>query len=448
MSAAIGTSQLVIWFKTFQSRGAPNLSNLKQSASSSQSTSKRHTSTHRGACKLVNHRIHRCWNHVKEQPSRYPSHDVSVLSYNILAKNLLEKNSWLYTNCDQSALDWNFRWRNLSNELKSFNSDIVCLQEVEDYDLERDIGPYLESLGYTTDYKKRTGDDLHDGVLTAVKSDNFNVVSVVPVDYFRPHDPLTDRENVGLISVLEMKSSDVAIVVCNTHLLYNPKRGDVKLVQLCTFFAEIDKVVKQYASRYKRQPAVIMCGDFNSTPVSPLFHFVTFAKLFYESIPRQAVSGQGNGNFAPKFLPIPLLPDVLNISKQCQYSEKACTASKSPKKNGKKDENKQPYITHNIGLMKSCNHQHRESEATTTQDTGITVDYIFYSLPNNLTTNISTTQLALKARLSIPHGDQIRQVGSIPNQVHSSDHLPVAALFSVSARPQQHQPSRSKSSSR
>ena len=58
--------------------------------------------------------------------------------------------------------------------------------------------------------------------------------------------------------------------------------GDVKLIQLATFFAEIDKVLKEYREKAGYQLPLVICGDFNSTPFSPLFDFITKGKLYYE----------------------------------------------------------------------------------------------------------------------------------------------------------------------
>lgn len=72
-----------------------------------------------------------------------------------------------------------------------------------------------------------------------------------------------------------------SICVANTHLLYNPRRGDVKLAQLAILLAEI--------GRLSRPPnggssPVVLCGDFNSTPLSPLYRFLTTGRLNYRGL--------------------------------------------------------------------------------------------------------------------------------------------------------------------
>lgn len=59
------------------------------------------------------------------------------------------------------------------------------------------------------------------------------------MEYFQPGVPVLDRDNVGLILKLRPKTEatskirdgETCLVVANTHLLYNPKRHDIKLAQ-------------------------------------------------------------------------------------------------------------------------------------------------------------------------------------------------------------------------
>lgn len=52
------------------------------------------------------------------------SFDFSLLSYNILAQELLEKNSFLYDWSDLQVLTWEYRRQILLNEIKQFNADV------------------------------------------------------------------------------------------------------------------------------------------------------------------------------------------------------------------------------------------------------------------------------------------------------------------------------------
>lgn len=56
--------------------------------------------------------------------SLHKSFDFSLLSYNILAQELLEKNSFLYDWSDLEVLSWEYRRKLLLDEIKLFNADV------------------------------------------------------------------------------------------------------------------------------------------------------------------------------------------------------------------------------------------------------------------------------------------------------------------------------------
>ncbi|EFJ30857.1 hypothetical protein SELMODRAFT_89183, partial [Selaginella moellendorffii] len=83
------------------------------------------------------------------------------------------------------------------------------------------------------------------------------------------------------------------LVVANTHILFNPKRGDIKLGQARFDFA-------QELSSSWGGAQVIVAGDFNSTPSSPLYRYISTAELDVSSLDRRSISGQiadGEGGY-------------------------------------------------------------------------------------------------------------------------------------------------------
>ncbi len=146
----------------------------------------------------------------------------------------------------------------------------------------------LQSLahktGYHCEYKRRTGRK-PDGCAVVFKRERFSLVACHPVEYFRHGIPLLDRDNVGLIVLLRPigpHSSLTNICVANTHLLYNPRRGDIKLAQLAVLLAEISRVAQLPDSSVC---PVLLCGDFNSVPWSPLYRFIRDSRLEYDDLP-------------------------------------------------------------------------------------------------------------------------------------------------------------------
>lgn len=83
-------------------------------------------------------------------------------------------------------------------------------------------------------------------------------------------------------------------MVCNIHVLFNPRRGEIKLGQIRVLLARAHAVSKLWDDA-----PVIICGDFNSTPKSPLYNFVAEQKLDLSELPRDQVSGQTSAELHP-----------------------------------------------------------------------------------------------------------------------------------------------------
>ena len=64
-----------------------------------------------------------------------------------------------------------------------------------------------------------------DGVSTFFRSDRFDLVEEVIVEYNVGRTHL-DRDNVALILVLLEKQAGAKVIVANTHILFNPDRGE------------------------------------------------------------------------------------------------------------------------------------------------------------------------------------------------------------------------------
>jgi len=152
--------------------------------------------------------------------------------------------------------------------------------------------------GYQGYCKKRTR-AMQDGCATFFKKSSFECEAVEPVEYFVPGVACLDRDNVALLLLLRPKSSLLStgqteaglLCVANTHLLFNPRRGDVKLAQLMKLFAEIDRLTYQSCRAGSHHP-VLICGDMNIEPFSQLYRFIRRGKLALKGQPAGKMSGQ------------------------------------------------------------------------------------------------------------------------------------------------------------
>ncbi|XP_067680490.1 protein angel homolog 2-like isoform X1 [Haliotis asinina] len=264
---------------------------------------------------------------------RHAGLEFSVMSYNVLAQRLLEDHGYLYREADTQILQWKYRRERLLEEITSHAPDVMCLQEVQEDHYHDFFKPQLENLGYRGVYMKRTGDKC-DGCATFYKQDKFSLGKTTPVEYCR--GGLLDRDNIALI--LELVPHDNVyqgrvgkLCVANTHLLFNPRRGDIKLGQLMVLMAELDKCAFNSSSDQTSQmnySPVLLCGDFNSEPHSDLYKFISRGYLQYKGLIARFLSGQKDGRhgrdirlkkdfFCPSF----------GITDQCQYQKVLHTRS-------------------------------------------------------------------------------------------------------------------------
>jgi hypothetical protein len=106
------------------------------------------------------------------------------------------------------------------------------------------------------------------------------------------------RDGVAIFVMLRprhLESDDVKIdgaistgVICiaTTHILFTQERGDMKLAQVALLLAELEEFV---GVRGRRAP-VILCGDFNMAPSSPLHRFVTSGSISYLGMDCEALA--------------------------------------------------------------------------------------------------------------------------------------------------------------
>ncbi|KAL6614938.1 hypothetical protein ACP70R_037208 [Stipagrostis hirtigluma subsp. patula] len=216
-----------------------------------------------------------------------------VLSYNILADYLAQEHQFLYERIPQFILHWNWRKDKLVYEFGLWSPDILCLQEVDKF---TDLEQVLASQGYNGIWKMRTG-NAADGCAIFWRTARFQLRYEENIEF----NKLGLRDNVAQLCVLESVAPRKVqtnsspshpqqakqVVVCNIHVLYNPKRGDIKLGQVRTLLDRAYAVSKMW-----NDAPVILCGDFNSTPKSPLYNFLLEQKLDLSGLVKSMISGQ------------------------------------------------------------------------------------------------------------------------------------------------------------
>ncbi|XP_053987941.1 protein angel isoform X1 [Hylaeus volcanicus] len=401
----------------------------------------------------------RQWKRIKKEKLASNSEDyfiLRLLSFNILAQYLLETYPFLYKEHDKRALPWEIRKQFLLQEILEAQANVICLQEMQEEHLQEFLVPFRE-LGYKYLYKKRTNDK-KDGLLFLYRSDQLVLIEYTKVELYQSGIELLSRDNVGIIVKLAVKESpQTQLVIATTHLLYNPKRNDVRLGQTQLLLAEIERIafLENTMTGAKYLP-IILAGDFNLEPYSGVYKFITEGAFEYQ--------GKGRNLEQTEFrsLSNSLIPPRLFVTDNCQHlnilkkrlrgegtGKVMLENSENLVMEGNASDNASSInsdvnadttdlqiieivrgyralfssgtLTHPFHLRSVYKHEKRqgEREATTNQGAWITVDYIFYS-------NLEPLE-----KYRLPTAEECTALPTIPNFVVGSDHFCLGATFRI-----------------
>lgn len=236
---------------------------------------------------------------------------------------------------------------------------------------------------------------------------------------------MLDRCNVGIIAKLASKwLENIEFVVATTHLLYNPRRDDIRTAQLQILLAELDR--HSVHSKTQEPLPIIITGDFNSLPYS---------------MPHCLIH---DGH-------IPIcnnLPLRLGITDDCQHINRQKTADENVNcvdavadtiTNEYVQEHGIPHNTgalwHYFNLTSTIYPNETHALASTYQDRWVLVDYIYFTKYTRRTLGplggrSTYSMLQLLANYQLPTKQQCEYtIGPIPNAMYGSDHFALASEF-------------------
>lgn len=211
-----------------------------------------------------------------------------ILSYNTLADANARTHSKDLSNHIPALIPtWEARRTSLIRELQLWSPDIMCLQEVDRY---HEFEPELQKVGYVSLYTKKTGTS-RDGCAMFWRKEKFKVLEQESVAF---HEYKL-RDNVAQVCVLESSELKNRVVEGNVHLMFNPLRGDVKLGQARVLLEKVQVMSQKWGNI-----PVVIAGDFNSTPWSPLYQFLSSSYLNLVGLDRRCISGQEGDGTTPQ----------------------------------------------------------------------------------------------------------------------------------------------------
>ncbi|XBW34997.1 hypothetical protein QEN19_000562 [Hanseniaspora menglaensis] len=232
----------------------------------------------------------------------------TLLSYNTLCQHYATPKMYRYTT--KYDLTWSHRLELLKNQIQEYQTDIICLQEVEAKTYEDVWEPLLSSKGYKGIFfakgRARTSAQKDakkvDGCCIFYKKEEFDLLYHKECEFgsiwmqntgFSKTSDFFNRaigkDNVVIYCHMLHKKTQRKVWVCTTHLHWDPKFNDVKAFQVGVLLHYLKQLMKDH--NYSDQQIesntipVLVCGDFNSqrnSAVYEMFHDGSVTKDHYD----------------------------------------------------------------------------------------------------------------------------------------------------------------------
>nr|CAG8435066.1 7323_t:CDS:2 [Entrophospora candida] len=257
----------------------------------------------RDNCQVPPRPMKREWIRIESENTGRDRGDIfTLICYNILARKYATTQTYGYT--PSWALDWDYRKELIIQEVMTYDSDIICFQEVDTSQYEEYFRDSFFKLGgydsvYWPKSRAKTMSDSErksvDGCATFFKASKFQLIDKQLIEFnqvaLQRADKKTEdminrvitKDNIAIVTLLENKETHDLIIVGNCHIHWDPLFADVKLVQVAMLMDELDKLCQKWFNMYNSNSnwpsphkiSTIICGDFNSTPDSGVYEFLS-----------------------------------------------------------------------------------------------------------------------------------------------------------------------------
>ncbi|KAK0179659.1 hypothetical protein PV327_005391 [Microctonus hyperodae] len=323
--------------------------------------------------------------------TKLSGNDFRVTSYNILA-NIYADSDYsrgvLFPYCPPYALAIDYRKLLIIKELIGYNSDIICLQEVDKKIYENDMKPALSSLNYDGIFN--TKGEMSEGLAILYNKIRFELLDT-KIEMMKENvnsneifknvwEKITNEDarnrflnrntSVLIVTLRSLENPKEILVIGNTHLYFHPDADHIRLLQAYYALTACQNTAAKIREKHPEHNVTLMlCGDFNSTPVDGVYELLT--------------------------------------KKRIPEDHKDWNSNQSEKVDGVS-------LVHDLSIASACG---------TPEYTNFTVefadclDYIYYE-----SDKLNVTQV-----VPMPSKDELSLHGAIPSVVFPSDHIAICA---------------------
>ncbi|KAF9286288.1 Protein angel 2 [Mortierella alpina] len=347
---------------------------------------------------------------------------LSVVSYNLLSSTLAQKDpKFQGTVYASGLLDWTSRRTRLLNEIASYDSDVVCVQELDESDYEGDFTAGMVALGYNGKVFKKRNVSVEHGFSMFYKESKATLVSDCTIPF--PQGTVEGVDNPGIMLVLEVKVGQEKQRVCvaTTHIPCSDCQGGLKKVgQVMALLSAARALMEKNWSM-----PFILTGDFNTHLGELLVKYVLLGTANLGQIPkgkaRRAV--KPSDSLLSEFkVQTRALRNVLTPTSSVSKADKPKAAKPSEVKEPSEAEKLHAMIKAGRDLMNTV--VAHPLHMSTVYDLTSIVDFIFHGSVTG------GRRLEVVSRLELPERLALLKSG-LPAVHLGSDHFALGAKFRI-----------------
>jgi len=211
--------------------------------------------------------------------------NIKIMTYNILAQSLIRRELFPESH---DAIRWSNRSRTFINLFRFYDSDVICMQEVDIQQWDKFWVPQMHDLGYEGRFFRGARTKVH-GVAIFWKFDMFDCVNKVEIDLdneielpreiYGVSKTRTKTRNAALILALQFKHKEgkrKGILIGTTHLFWHPFGTFERVRQLYLILENYRKfIVRMNSNTIETTWLPFLAGDFNSQPSDPPYLALT-----------------------------------------------------------------------------------------------------------------------------------------------------------------------------
>lgn len=221
------------------------------------------------------------------------SFKVKIMTYNVLAQALIRRKLFPTSG---NALKWATRSQILLAEMKHYDADILCLQELDYIQYNSFWKSELSKLGYNSKFHR--GGSKNHGVCIFYKESLFVFKHQSFIEYDKEESgdvpARTITQNVGLLACFEFTPQVLSkyknltkngLIIGTTHLFWHPfgtferNRQTYIILKKCQEFIHTMNVLKHNDNDWY----TFFAGDFNSQPFDSPYLSITAKPVKYNS---------------------------------------------------------------------------------------------------------------------------------------------------------------------